>query len=264
ARGALVRNRLREEVNAAVTIQACWRRFVEERKYRQIRNTVLAIQAACRGRDYRNHFAERKQSGASNRCPTLGIAKVIHKHELASFDLNDPESLAPFAFSDEEESSSTTDLLDEEEEEDSVVGVFSGNKEDRSDIDLDATFILEDKKLKLIGEKKENDPRRRQSLATTCSTTKVCGLSSFSSIHLEIAVVFTARGCGRKILKLPCFFRLMRRQFKTRTFRECMREALSGMLFVVGCVLGNEYMAAMLQDCCPVIICSSFHLYQEK
>uniref|UniRef100_A0A915BD69 Myosin motor domain-containing protein n=1 Tax=Parascaris univalens TaxID=6257 RepID=A0A915BD69_PARUN len=172
ARGALVRNRLREEVNAAVTIQACWRRFVEERKYRQIRNTVLAIQAACRGRDYRNHFAERKQSGASNRCPTLGIAKVIHKHELASFDLNDPESLAPFAFSDEEESSSTTDLLDEEEEEDSVVGVFSGNKEDRSDIDLDATFILEDKKLKLIGEKKENDPRRRQSLATTCSTTK--------------------------------------------------------------------------------------------
>lgn len=56
ARGALVRNRLREEVNAAVTIQACWRRFVEERKYRQIRNTVLAIQAAYRGRDYRNQY----------------------------------------------------------------------------------------------------------------------------------------------------------------------------------------------------------------
>uniref|UniRef100_F1KQ35 Myosin-IXb n=1 Tax=Ascaris suum TaxID=6253 RepID=F1KQ35_ASCSU len=188
ARGALVRNRLREEVNAAVTIQACWRRFVEERKYRQIRNTVLAIQAAYRGRDYRNHFAERKQSGAFNKYPTPGIAKIIHKRELASFDLNDPESLAPFAFSDEEEeeeSSSTTGLLDEEDEEDSVIGDFSGNKEDRSDIDLDATFILEDKKLKLIGEKKENDPRRRQSLATTCSTTKLKTLRRAASTESD-------------------------------------------------------------------------------
>ncbi|VDM37297.1 unnamed protein product [Toxocara canis] len=175
-RGMIVRNRLREEANAALVIQTNWRRFVEERKYRQIRNTILAIQAAYRGNQYRNHFVELRRSGAFNKCARFGITKVIHKHELASFDLNDPESLAPFAFSDEDEedSSSIADLLDEEEEEeDSVIGEFPENKDERSDIDLDATFILEDKKLKLIDEKPEGDFRRRQSLATTFSTTKL-------------------------------------------------------------------------------------------
>lgn len=45
----IVRNRLREVYDAALVIQRNWKRFKLERRYQQIRRTVVAIQAHYRG-----------------------------------------------------------------------------------------------------------------------------------------------------------------------------------------------------------------------
>lgn len=45
----LVRNRLQERINAAIIIQSNWKRFLAERRYRQIRNTIITIQSMHKG-----------------------------------------------------------------------------------------------------------------------------------------------------------------------------------------------------------------------
>ncbi|RCN30953.1 phorbol esters/diacylglycerol binding domain protein [Ancylostoma caninum] len=100
--------------------------------------------------------------------------KRVQAFKLPVFDLNDPQSLAAFASSDDDLSSededgeSTEDGLDEDVSETSVLGA----EIDDEAIECDATFILEDTKLKLIEE--SQDPYlRRQSLAPTASTNKL-------------------------------------------------------------------------------------------
>lgn len=63
----------------------------------------------------------RKESDPKKHPPNFTITKVVRKTELASFNLNDPESLAQFAGSDEDEeglsvASTSVSILDEEED----------------------------------------------------------------------------------------------------------------------------------------------------
>uniref|UniRef100_A0A158R5X7 Myosin motor domain-containing protein n=1 Tax=Syphacia muris TaxID=451379 RepID=A0A158R5X7_9BILA len=223
-RGMFVRNRLREEAQAAVVIQSAWRRYVVRKRYKQIRTAVIAIQAAFRGHQVRQRLLE-----AQRKPPfSFEITKFIHKMELASFDLQNPESLAQFASSDEEdvnESLSSLDTtedfndVDEEEElddeecngeheddndgdDDSVIGDFPDPSGDQLDIDLDATFILEDTKLKLIDDKRDGDFKRRQSLATTCSTTKLKMLRRAAST--EDDQIQLKKECSKKTQSSEC------------------------------------------------------------
>ncbi|VDO58757.1 unnamed protein product [Onchocerca flexuosa] len=162
----ILRNRLREMDNAALIIQRNWKRFKVEQKYLQFRRAIITLQAHFRGACARKQYEElKKQNDSKNRKPNFTITKVVRKKELASFNLNDPESLAQFAGSDEDEealSEASTSNLDEEDE----------LEDDRADLEteLEATFILEDKKLKLV-----DAPifKRRISSASTGTTKKV-------------------------------------------------------------------------------------------
>lgn len=67
----------------------------------------------------------RKGSDPKKHSPNFKITKVVKKTELASFNLNDPESLAQFATSDEDEeelsvASTSVSILDEEEDGEST------------------------------------------------------------------------------------------------------------------------------------------------
>lgn len=66
------------------------------------------------------------------------ITKFIHKMELATFDLNDPESLAQFAPSDEDEEETLSTLSTTEDLNDDVEG-----DEDEEEID-DADSVIRD------------------------------------------------------------------------------------------------------------------------
>ncbi|KHJ95256.1 myosin head [Oesophagostomum dentatum] len=98
ARGVQARNQLRKQALAALTIQSNWRRYREEHRYRLLRDAVIAIQAAYKGSQARKRLGEipRGQNKGQIRL------KRVQAVKLPVFDLNDPESLAAFASSDEE------------------------------------------------------------------------------------------------------------------------------------------------------------------
>ncbi|KAH7730130.1 myosin VA [Aphelenchoides avenae] len=195
ARGAILRSALRRRHLAALCIQTNWRRYVEQKKYRQARNTILQIQAIARGRASRQRFAEVRAQGPPPRKPLFSLTK-FNTISLQHFDLKDPRTLAPFASEDDGDvdtdsdftgSMSTIEDEDDVFDENETLGVVEEENLD-SDIDLDATFILEDTRLKLIGydralrldyrswlfsDDQDKQIQRRQSLATTASTAKL-------------------------------------------------------------------------------------------
>ncbi|VDM63316.1 unnamed protein product [Angiostrongylus costaricensis] len=144
-RGVLVRSRIRKQAYAALVIQSNYRRNREERRYRLLREAVIAVQAAYRGNQARKRLGEIPRSRNTGRIRV----KRLQAFKLPVFDLNDPETLAAFAYSDDD--------LDRNEKS----------------IELDAAFILEDTKLKLIEETPEINCHRRQSLVPTASTNKL-------------------------------------------------------------------------------------------
>uniref|UniRef100_A0A158Q830 Myosin motor domain-containing protein n=1 Tax=Elaeophora elaphi TaxID=1147741 RepID=A0A158Q830_9BILA len=180
-RGMILRNRLREMYDAALVIQRNWKRFKMQRKYQLIRCAVLAIQAHYRGAYARRRYKEmRKENDPKKHPPNFTITKVVRKMELASFDLNDPESLAQFAGSDEDEeelsvASTSASILDEEED-----GLEDGESTRSSiqcdsvhlETELDATFILEDKKLKLVQAPRDSAIFKRRISSASTGTTK--------------------------------------------------------------------------------------------
>ncbi|EPB69213.1 myosin head [Ancylostoma ceylanicum] len=99
-------------------------RYREEHRYRLLREAVIALQAAFRGREARKRLGEipRGQNRGKIRL------KRVQAFKLPVFDLNDPQSLAAFATSDDDLSSededgeSTEDGLDEDVSETSVLG----------------------------------------------------------------------------------------------------------------------------------------------
>ncbi|ETN79347.1 hypothetical protein NECAME_09880 [Necator americanus] len=182
-RGVMLRSRLRRQAYAALVIQSNWRRYRDEHRYKKLRTAIIAIQAAFRGNQARKRIGDipRGQNKGKIRL------KKVQAFKLPVFDLNDPESLAAFASSDDELSSegdeSTEDGLDEEVSDTSVLGeMFVDLDEDA--IELDATFILEDTKLKLIEE--QDLCHRRQSLAPTASTAKLRMLRRANSTDSNI------------------------------------------------------------------------------
>lgn len=178
-RGMIVRNRLREQYNAALLIQRNWKRFKVERKYMQIRRAIIGIQSQYRGDCARKRYEELRKNGFPRKpIPRFTIAKVVRKMELVSFNLNDPETLAPFAGSDDEDEalsmSSTSESVVDEEESALSSALIDSDQQDAELPELDATFIVENKKLKLIEAADEVTAfRRRQSIATTGSATKL-------------------------------------------------------------------------------------------
>ncbi|KAK6730480.1 hypothetical protein RB195_007130 [Necator americanus] len=178
-RGVMLRSRLRRQAYAALVIQSNWRRYRDGHRYKKLRTAIIAIQAAFRGNQARKRIGDipRGQNKGKIRL------KKVQAFKLPVFDLNDPESLAAFASSDDELSSegdeSTEDGLDEEVSDTSVLGEI-----DEDAIELDATFILEDTKLKLIEE--QDLCHRRQSLAPTASTAKLRMLRRANSTDSNI------------------------------------------------------------------------------
>ncbi|CAL2029784.1 unnamed protein product [Caenorhabditis brenneri] len=171
-RGSLARNEVRRKALAAQTIQCNWKAFKARQKYLSTRNAVIAIQSAFRGSALRKKIGEIPKNngvgGVNNIKKSPFRVRKVHAVNLTKFDLNDPNSLAAFALSDDESDSdkSTQDGLDDDISEES--DAF----QDDDAVDVDATFILEDTKLKLI-EGADLSHHRRQSLAPTASTTKL-------------------------------------------------------------------------------------------
>ncbi|KAL3997136.1 Myosin head (motor domain) family protein [Acanthocheilonema viteae] len=180
-RGMIVRNRLHEMYDAASMIQRNWKRFKIQRNYQQIRRAVVAIQAHYRGAYARKRYEEmRRESDPKKHPPNFTITKVVKKMGLASFNLNDPESLAQFAGSDEDEeelsvASTNVSILDEEEDgqEDAESNRSSIQFDSvQSETELDATFILEDKKLKLVETPRDSSIFKRRISSASTGTTK--------------------------------------------------------------------------------------------
>ncbi|KAI6221305.1 hypothetical protein M3Y99_01559100 [Aphelenchoides fujianensis] len=178
-RGMCARNELRRQNLAAIFIQTAWRRYREERRYKQARRVVVALQAWFRGQRARLQFARLRESEQTLRIHDLSAAGKlvtptsgrklpfdidrVHTISLNQFDLSRPESFAQFAGEVPSDSEEFTDELSSIEDEED---------DDDGEADLDATFILENTRLKLIA---SNDKgfQRRQSLATTASTAKL-------------------------------------------------------------------------------------------
>ena len=55
-RGMIVRNQIRQRLESAILIQTNWRRFLAQRKYRLVRDTIYRIQAIARGNAARKRF----------------------------------------------------------------------------------------------------------------------------------------------------------------------------------------------------------------
>ncbi|CAD5206531.1 unnamed protein product [Bursaphelenchus okinawaensis] len=178
-RGMLARNQIRNQHMAALLIQSWWRKEEQRQKFKQIKDVVTRIQAWYRGQKFRAEFElMRKQ------CPKKLKFELnkVHRIDLPSFNLNDPKFFSTFS-KEEIKEALAKDILSKEAEEAALedTDVFSSPEDeevdnsgnwDSSDIDLDATFILEDTKLKLIGEI-DKGFQRRQSLATTAPTAKL-------------------------------------------------------------------------------------------
>ncbi|EJD74213.1 hypothetical protein LOAG_18439 [Loa loa] len=175
-RGMIVRNRLREMYDAALIIQRNWKRFKVEHRYQQIRRAIVAIQAHYRGAYARRRYEEMRKENNPKKykhSPNFTITKIVRKMELASFNLNDLESLAQFASSDEDDevASTSASIPDEEEEEEdsrSSTELDSVHLE----TELDATFILEDKKLKLVETSRDSAIFKRRISSVSTVTTK--------------------------------------------------------------------------------------------
>ncbi|KAK6043350.1 phorbol esters/diacylglycerol binding domain protein, partial [Cooperia oncophora] len=144
-------------------------RYREEHRYRLLREAVIALQSAFRGREARKRIGDIPRQRGRIR------VKRVQAVKLPVFDLDNPQSLAVFGLSDDDDlesddddGESTQDGLDEDVSESSVLGEI-----DDEAIELDATFILEDTKLKLIEDSCDLASHRRQSLAPTASTAKL-------------------------------------------------------------------------------------------
>ncbi|CAG9541021.1 unnamed protein product [Cercopithifilaria johnstoni] len=176
-RGMIVRNHLREVYDAALMIQRNWKRFKAEQRYQQIRRAVVVIQSYYRGACARRQYEEMKRKSDPKKYPpNFKITKVVRKMELASFNLNDPESLAQFAGSDEDEeelsiASTSVSILDEEEDGESTRSSIQFDS-NHLETELDATFILEDKKLKLIEVPRDSTIFKRRISSASTGTTK--------------------------------------------------------------------------------------------
>ncbi|KAI3421294.1 hypothetical protein GPALN_014914 [Globodera pallida] len=204
ARGVLARTRLKRRDQAAICIQCWWRMVMVRCKYQLIRQTIIALQALVRRHAQRKCVIElraSKENGSVRRPIIVDRLQRLTKVTLPKFDLNDPDSLAAFASPESldysQELDEEDDLLDdewrepvdeEEEEMDDdeedifdecppIGGMLSSEKRDSSELDLDASFVLENARLKLI---KSHDQKqfeklmhRRQSLAATASTKKL-------------------------------------------------------------------------------------------
>ncbi|VDO31638.1 unnamed protein product [Brugia timori] len=196
-RGMIVRNRLHEVYDAALVIQRNWKRFKVEQRYQKIRRAIVAIQAHYRGAYARKRYEKmRRESDPKKHSPNFTITKVVRKMELVSFNLNDPESLAQFAGSDEDEeelsiASTSVSILDEEEDGQEDAGSTRSSiqldRKTRSSVnpyechihfsvhletELDATFILEDKKLKLVEAPRDSAIFKRRISSASTGTTK--------------------------------------------------------------------------------------------
>uniref|UniRef100_A0A914XBB0 Unconventional myosin-IXb n=2 Tax=Plectus sambesii TaxID=2011161 RepID=A0A914XBB0_9BILA len=198
-RGVMARNRLRSQVLAAVCIQAAWRGSVQRNKYRRLRDQMVQLQAHVRGVLFRRRYAEERASGRRTIAPLsknngmilesaqpmaklFEINTFFHAFELPSFDLNNPRALAAsfgdsqteFGLGDSDSESTSSGF----ELDDSVMEPFRSDlareetKRSEDSTELEATFILEDARLKLIEETPQASSRRR-SLATSGSSGKL-------------------------------------------------------------------------------------------
>ncbi|KIH64250.1 myosin head [Ancylostoma duodenale] len=178
-RGVLARSQLRRQAYAALIIQSNWKRYREEHRYRLLREAVIALQAAFRGREARKRLGDipRGQNQGKIRL------KRVQAFKLPVFDLNDPQSLAAFATSDDDlsriENESAPVIPIEIEAENSLK--FSEDEdgestEDGLDEDVSETSVLgaEIGSPYLMFFRESQDPYlRRQSLAPTASTNKL-------------------------------------------------------------------------------------------
>ncbi|KAI6222187.1 hypothetical protein M3Y95_00958000 [Aphelenchoides besseyi] len=191
-RGMCARNEIRRQNLAATIIQTVWRRYHQERRYKQARRIVIALQAWIRGKRARGQFQRLKENdktpiihnlSADNKlllAPSDARKQMafdinrVHTISLNQFDLNRPESFAQFAADEATDTEEFTDELSSiEDEEDDVFEEAPQKLDDGMvEADLDATFILENTRLKLIGAS-DKGFQRRQSLATTASTAKL-------------------------------------------------------------------------------------------
>jgi len=177
-RGMIVRNQIRQRLESAILIQTNWRRFLAQRKYRLVRDTIYRIQAIARGNAARKRFLILREN---NDLPcfhqgtdiqtvlTLPPESTVTTDEEFTATETEPEA------EDEVENKEQEEVVSDEETKRIIIGESSSEEEEdegKSEIDLDATFILEDTRLKLIGEA-DKSFHRRQSLATTASTSKL-------------------------------------------------------------------------------------------
>ncbi|PIO67489.1 phorbol esters/diacylglycerol binding domain protein [Teladorsagia circumcincta] len=163
------------------TLQRWFRTIIARKRYLRLKQGLVKIQVAhC---SFENSFDANEgfYSGAGKGLGDIprqrGRIRVkrVQAVKLPVFDLDNPQSLAVFGLSDdddlesdEDDGESTQDGLDEDVSESSVLGDI-----DDEAIELDATFILEDTKLKLIEDSCDLASHRRQSLAPTASTAKL-------------------------------------------------------------------------------------------
>uniref|UniRef100_A0A915P0B4 Uncharacterized protein n=1 Tax=Meloidogyne floridensis TaxID=298350 RepID=A0A915P0B4_9BILA len=170
-RGVLSRIKMQRKHAAVICIQSWWRKIVAQRNLEE-----------------RRASKENKSSS-----PRPMITRLV-KTTLPKLDINDPESLAAFASPDSFDSRELDDELllsigeeeesDEDEEEEEEEGErleeemfelddekLAKHKREHPELALDADFILEDARLKLIQshsyEAKRKMMQRRQSLAAT-------------------------------------------------------------------------------------------------
>ncbi|KAK0423351.1 hypothetical protein QR680_008098 [Steinernema hermaphroditum] len=195
SRGALFRNLSRRKWMAALIIQTHWRRHSAEKSYQDTRKAVTVLQAHCKGYLTRKGFYNNcvEEGTRTPKTPTSPSFKFDQKENvqpessqqnistvrtfnLRTFDLNKTMD----EYDDEIESDSDDDSDSEYsvgescgsvcDDDDSVIGDYEAEDTQNDFNDLDAQFVLEDKRLKLI-EKKSSI--RRQSLAPVASTSKI-------------------------------------------------------------------------------------------
>uniref|UniRef100_A0A158P6T6 Myosin motor domain-containing protein n=1 Tax=Angiostrongylus cantonensis TaxID=6313 RepID=A0A158P6T6_ANGCA len=151
------------------TLQRWFRMIIARKRYLRFKQGIVKIQVLLRSQarkrfhisslftlpmtylDDNRKFRLLRMLGEIPRSRNTGKIRVkrLQAFKLPVFDLNDPDTLAAFAYSDDD--------LDRNEKS----------------IELDAAFILEDTKLKLIEETPEINCHRRQSLVPTASTNKL-------------------------------------------------------------------------------------------
>nr|ACI49219.1 hypothetical protein Csp3_JD05.004 [Caenorhabditis angaria] len=166
-RGTIARNEVRKKALAAQKIQSNWKKYRDQKRYQKLKDSIIAIQSAYRGKKERQRIGEIPKNTSGVKKTSFKVKKV-QAVKLTTFDLNNPATLAQFADSEDDSDSdkSTQDGLDDD------ISEASDAFQDDDQVDVDATFILEDTKLKLIEGADLSQPRR-QSLAPTASTTKL-------------------------------------------------------------------------------------------